>query len=527
MNIMQQILMMYIHEGRSRREIARLTGINRETVSKYINQYEKRRIQLLAVGSPSVDVQALIDALTTAPKYNTGSRPKRKLTEEIQQKIEKHLIENEEKRNNGQRKQQKKAMDIYEALESEGIDISYSTVRRTIRGLEQKAKEAYIKASYTPGNICEFDWGEVKLTIGGKTQTFQMAVFTSAYGNYRYAYLFTKQTTECFQEAHALFFQHIEGVYRTMVYDNMKVAVKRFVGTEKEPTEGLLKLSLYYGFQYRFCNIHSGNEKGHVERSVDVIRRKAFAFRDTFQTLEEANQYLLAVCMKRNQKPQTDHHGQTADNLLEQEREGLLPAPPMFDAARVLYCRADKYATVAVDQNRYSVPDHLVGEQVMVKVYATQILCFHKETQVAKHARLTGCHEWRLELNHYLETLKKKPGALAGSTALHQASQKIKTIYETYYTKREKDFVHLLQYIRDDVSLVEVESSITELCNIHTNHVTTDKIKVLCAKNREMAIPAVAVSQTACEIADRAKEHLRMYDDLFHTHTLENEEAIA
>lgn len=114
---------------------------------------------------------------------------------------------------------------------------------------------------YKPGDICEFDWGEVKLTIGGKTQKYQMAVFTSAYGNYRYAWLFTKQTTECFQEAHALFFEQIGGVYRTMVYDNMKVAVKRFVGPkEKEPTQGLLQLSLYYGFQYRFCNIHSGND---------------------------------------------------------------------------------------------------------------------------------------------------------------------------------------------------------------------------------------------------------------------------
>jgi transposase/transposase-like protein len=527
MDIMQKILMMHIHEGRSRREIARETGINRETVGKYIKQYEERRRQLLAEGNSSVDVQALIDALTTAPKYKVSIRPKRKLTAEIIEKIKQHLNENEEKRSKGMRKQQKKPMDIFEALEAEGVEISYSTVLRTIREIESKPKEAFIKGAYAPGDICEFDWGEVKLTINGKTQTFQMAVFTSAYGNYRFAYLFTKQTTECFQEAHALFFQHINGIYRTMVYDNMRVAVKRFVGTGKEPTEGLLKLSLYYGFQYRFCNIHSGNEKGHVERSVDVVRRKAFAFRDTFESLEEANRYLDTVCAKRNQKPQIDHQGQTANELLKQEREGLLPALPMFDAARVLYCRADKYATVAVDQNRYSVPDHLVGKQIMVKVYATRILCFHDERRVAEHARLTGCHEWKLELSHYLETLKKKPGALAGSAALQQASQKIKNIYEAYYTKREKDFVQLLQFIRDDATLAEVERSIAELCNIHVSHVVTDKIKVLCAKNREMFTPMAQPSQTACEIADWAKEHLRMYDDLFHTQKLETEEAIA
>jgi len=89
-----------------------------------------------------------------------------------------------------------------------------------------------------------------------------------------------------------------------MVYDNMRVAVKRFVGTEKEPTDGLLKLSLYYGFHFRFCNVRRGNEKGHVERSVEVIRRKAFAFRVTFETIEAANQYLYEICEIRNRKPQ-------------------------------------------------------------------------------------------------------------------------------------------------------------------------------------------------------------------------------
>lgn len=61
-----------------------------------------------------------------------------------------------------------------------------------------------------------------------------MAVFASAKGNYRYSRLFTKQDAECFQELHALFFEHIGKVYKTMVYDNMKVAVKKFIGpTEK------------------------------------------------------------------------------------------------------------------------------------------------------------------------------------------------------------------------------------------------------------------------------------------------------
>lgn len=526
MDIMQKVVMMHFHEGKSRREIARTIGINRETVGKYIKQYEEKRKELLLTDSNSADIQALIEALTTAPRYTLGLRPKRKLTKEMVEKIQTHLDENAVKRKQGQRKLQKKAIDIHESLEADGFEISYSTVRRTIRSLERKSKEAFIKALYELGDICEFDWGEVRLNIKGSLQTFQMAVFTSAFGNYRFAYLFPKQTTECFQEAHALFFQHIGGVYRTMVYDNMKVAVKNFVGNQKEPTEGLMKLSMYYGFQFRYCNVRSGNEKGHVERSVEVIRRKAFSFRDKFDSLAEANEYLLEVCERRNRKPQAEQNGQTAKELLELERPKLLADMPPFDAARVLHGRVDKYSTVTVDQNRYSVPDHLVGELVMIKVYSSRVLCFQHEVQVAEHKRLTGNHEWQMDLNHYLGTLKKKPGAFAGSAALHQAPQKIKKLFEAYFSRREKEFIELLQFIQKDASLAEVEDAIAELEHIHRGHVTTDKIKVLCSKNRELTVIQEPLSQVGQEIAKQSVEHLRMYDELFNR-TTEAKEAVA
>lgn len=527
LNQKQEILLMYLREGRSQREISRMTGVDRKTVSKYINQYMEAREELERSGH-QVELGELIQAMVEAPKYKVGIRPKRKLTEETEQKIKGYLEENEEKRRKGLRKQLKKPIDIYEALDEEDIDISYSTVLRIIRELEKKPKEAFIKGNYVPGDICEFDWGEVKLTIGGKRRTLQMGAFTPAYGNYRYACLFSKQTTECFQEAHAMFFEKVGGVYHTMVYDNMKVAVKRFVGTEKEPTEALLKLSLYYTFQYRFCNVESGNEKGHVERSVEVIRRKAFAFRDTFETLEEANQYLEEVCKKLNRKSLTNHaEKKTPEELLEQERPYLLPLLPMFDAARIQHPRVDKYATVVIDQSHYSVPDHLVGQKVMVKIYSNRIQCFHEETKVAEHQRLTGCHEWSLQLEHYLNTLKKKPGALASSMALQQATKKIKKIYTTYYTSRAKEFVELMQYIQDGMSLEEIEQSIEELRQIHPGQVTTDKIKVLCAKYREAIVPPISMSQETVDMMEMAIQHLKMYDTMFDTQTLGNQEVLV
>ncbi|MDW6157057.1 helix-turn-helix domain-containing protein, partial [Klebsiella pneumoniae] len=207
----QEIILLHVREGYSQRKIARLVGVNRETVGKYIREYETRKNKLLSEDK-NADTGELVQEIVEAPRYKKRDSKKRKLSKEILHRIQMHLEENVQKKQQGLRKQIKKAVDIHESLESEGFTISYSTVLRTIRAMEKTKKEAFIKGAYAPGQVCEFDWGEVKLMINGKKQTLQMATFTSAYSNFRMAYLFTKQKTECFQEAHSLFFKDIGGV---------------------------------------------------------------------------------------------------------------------------------------------------------------------------------------------------------------------------------------------------------------------------------------------------------------------------
>ena len=264
LNQKQEIILKCYREGKSQRAIARETGIDRKTVRKYINTYQQAKQELIqSVERTRNDQIDLITHLVEAPKYQVAHRENRRLTEDMVYIIKEYLEENKFKEQNGQTKQQKKIIDIHEALLKAGHQISYPTVRNTVSALRKTGKEAFIRIDYTPGDICEFDWADANLYIDGQLKTFQIAIFTSAYGNYRYAQLFHQQKTECFIEAHVLFFEHISGVYRTVVYDNMRVAVRKFVGLhEKEPTVALTKLSMYYGFNFRFCNIRSGNEKG-------------------------------------------------------------------------------------------------------------------------------------------------------------------------------------------------------------------------------------------------------------------------
>ena len=161
-------------------------------------------------------------------------------------------------------------------LVDQGFDISYCTIINKIREKNKKAKECFIKQSYNYGERLEYDFGEVKLLINGSLGTYHMAVISSPAGDFRWAYLYRNQKKEAFLDSHVKFFEMVGGVYKEVTYDNMKNVVTKFIGkNQKELNEDLLKLSIYYGFNINVTNCFSGNEKGHVEGSVKIIRSYA------------------------------------------------------------------------------------------------------------------------------------------------------------------------------------------------------------------------------------------------------------
>lgn len=301
-----EILMKYFRENKSQRAISRELGISRTTVQKYIKEFESKNKALRELKKDEdhnkAEILLLIEEMASKPKYDTSKRAKIKLTDDVLKEIDELVSENEKNRLMGRTKQLMKKIDIHEELVERGYDIGYTTVCNYIKETYEK-KEAYIRQEYDLGETLEFDWGEVKLTIDGRETTLNMGLFTTAKGSYHYAKLYQNQKMENFLDIHVKAFNQIGGVHREVVYDNMKQAVKRFVGrNEKEATEDLIKISLYYGFRYRFCNIASGNEKGHVERGVEFVRRKAFSSKSDFNSIEEANKHLEEKLLKLNSK---------------------------------------------------------------------------------------------------------------------------------------------------------------------------------------------------------------------------------
>jgi hypothetical protein len=63
----------------------------------------------------------------------------------------------------------------------------------------------------------------------------------------------------------------------------------------------------------------------------------------------------------------------------------------------------------------------LIGRQVRVSLRASELIVFDGRTPIARHERVVARGGESIQLDHYLEVLRHKPGALKGSIALAAA----------------------------------------------------------------------------------------------------------
>ena len=70
------------------------------------------------------------------------------------------------------------------------------------------------------------------------------------------------------------------------------------------------------------------------------------------------------------------------------------------------------------------MPVALVGRKVLVKIGAREVEVFHEHREIARHERLQGRFGVAARLDHYLELLHRKPGALRSSLPLRQERER-------------------------------------------------------------------------------------------------------
>ncbi len=419
--------------GKSFTEIGYSLGINRQTVSKYWNKYQELSKEL-GVTTDKQRIAEIQEEMLAGPKYETGRRNPTKRTKQFYDDLDKILKDEEIKRQNLKtHKQSLTKYQIYEKIRKMGHDVCYSTVFYALQELEYSNKECFIRQQHNLGERLEYDFGEVKLIINGKSERYYIAVISSPAAGFRWCYLYKNSKKDVFLDSHVRFFAMIGGVWQEVVYDNMRNVVKKFLGkNEKILNDDLVRLSCYYGFKINTTNAFSGNEKGYVEGSVKFLRNQIFADNYRFDSIEDVIAFMNSKLVELNR-----------NSAIEDEKKFLIPAKPPLDLAEIRECRVDKTSFVKIMHNSYSVPEYLVGRLVIAKIYLDRISIYANHELVCTHNRILEKGKTSADIRHFLNTLAKKPGAIRDSVVL-KLNPDLKLLYDKYYTSIPKKFIAII-----------------------------------------------------------------------------------
>ncbi len=366
--------------GQNISELARLTGHSRNTIKKAIRGepwgYKERKHQ---------PFPALGNYMATIDSWLKNDKDKPK-------------------------KQRHTARRIYSRLVDEhGYKGCESTLRRYVKlakitfGIE--SPQAFIPCNPESGNEAEVDWGIATAIIAGEEHRLKFFCMRSKYSGKHFVRFYRCERQQAFLDAHIHAFAFYGGIFPVLIYDNLTTAVQKVLRVRgRIEQEGFSKFRAYYSFEARFCNPDSGHEKGGVEGLVGYARRNYMVPIPEADSLEELNDRVLGQCFDYGEHRMAGRD-RTVNELYEGEKERLLTLPEaVFSNIQTSGSRADKYATVIVDKNRYSVPSGYAGFRVKVLLHADRVEIFTGTKKLTSHERLYGNNKWSLNVFSFMKT---------------------------------------------------------------------------------------------------------------------------
>jgi transposase len=311
-------------------------------------------------------------------------------------------------------------------------ELSYSTVRDYVAKRRpeiwieagRQFGEGFVPQTHEPGAEGEVDFADLWVILRGvktKVSLFTLRLSCSAKSVHRAS---TCQGQEAFLEGHVYAFEQLGGVPGRIRYDNLKSAVRRVLfGRDRAESDRWVAFRSHYGFDAFYCipGVEGAHEKGGVEGEVGRFRRWHCVPMPVVESIEELNLRFAQADAKDDHR-RVENKAQSVGHDFAFEKTLLSPLPvEPFATALTLTPRVDRYARVMVRMCRYSVPARLIGRNVRVQLGASEVVVFDGRTPVARHERSAAKGGHVLVLDHYLEILQRKPGALPGATALAQA----------------------------------------------------------------------------------------------------------
>lgn len=393
-------------------------------------------------------------------------------------------------------------------IEEHGAEeLSYSTVRDYVRVRRAQIDveagrrvEVFVPQEHAPGAEAEVDFGEVWVVLNGVKTKCHMFVFRLSHSGKAIHRIYPTQAQEAFLEGHIEAFQVLGGIPTKHIrYDNLTSAVTAVVfgqGRQRQENDRWVLFRSHYGFDPFYCQpgIAGAHEKGGVEGEVGWFRRNRLSPMPVTESLDELNDCIRAWEAQDEARRINDRiHTIGQDFAAEQAFLAPLPGEG-FDPGLALTPRVDRSSMITVRMVKYSVPARFIGRKVRVSLRASEVVVFDGRGVAARHQRIVAKHGQSVQLDHYLEVLKTKPGALPGSTALARARE------SGVFTTTHEAFWAASRRVNGDAD------GTRELIDVLLLHRSMDSGDILAGITAALGVGAVSADVVAVE----ARRHATM-----------------
>ena len=313
-----------LHEGLSIRQIARDLKLSRNTVRKYLEAEGEGEPQRQEAGKrpqPVLDaVRERIDELLQ--EWGQRTTPKQRVTGTL----------------------------VHERLLAEGYRVGSTTVRAYLAEQRRVRQEVYVPLVWRPGDAAQVDFFEVTVEVGGERRKAWLFVLHLMYSGRDYAWLYERCNQVAFLDGHVRAFEHLGGIVRRCVYDNLKAAVKRRLGLERELSGRFVALCLHYEIEPCFARPGEGHDKGGVEARGKSVRLQHLTPVPCGESLAEIAARLMEQLDAATATRRSPQGGGSVAQRFAEERA--------FEARQVVMVAVSRQALVRVEGVQYSVPDH-------------------------------------------------------------------------------------------------------------------------------------------------------------------------
>jgi transposase len=427
--MLAKIRRMHLRDGLSIREVAKRTGLSRNTVRQWLREEGVTEPKYPERSTASV-LDAWAEHLEAALRAD-AHRPVR---------------------------ERRTAKALFEQIRALGYAGSYPRVVVWVRRWRERQASAPRRAAFVPmsfelGDAFQFDWSCEYVFVGGLRRRLEVAHTKLAASRAFWLTAYPAQSHEMLFDAHARAFEALGGVPRRGIYDNMKTAVDKVgVGKARSVNARFQAMCSHYLFEPEFCNPASGWEKGVVEKNVQDRRRQVWreAGERRWSDLASLNAWLAERCRQGWEETAHPEWSElSVADVLQDERTRLMPCPKPFDGYVEQPVRVSATALVHFQRNRYSVPTRWVNEVLSLRAYPEAVVLVAEGVEVARHTRSFERELTFYDWQHYIALVQTKPGALRNGAPFKAMPEVLQTLQR-----------HLLRHAGGDRVMAQVLAAV-------------------------------------------------------------------